>query len=109
MENHYFGLGERTIKEFPLQQDFHSQAGQNGGLEGYLAKIDAMGEEYTKTGTFNYSFPDKGHLSLLEAFADAVADDSPSPIDEMAGMHSTYLSLRAMDSIRQGISSPVNI
>ena len=109
VENQYFGLGERTIKTFPLQQDFHSQAGQEGGLAGYLAKIDAMGEEYAKTGTFNYSFPDKGHLSLLEAFANAVASDLPSPIDEMTGMRATYLSLRAMESIRQGISLPVNI
>ena len=109
VENQYFGLGERTVKKFPLQQDLQPQMGQEGGLSGYLAKIDAMGEEYVKTGVFNYSFPDKGHLSLLEAFANAIANNSPPPVDEIAGMRATYLSLRAMDSIRQGISLPVNI
>ena len=68
-----------------------------------------MGEEYVKTGVFNYCFPDKGHLSLLEAFAEAIAKDKPAEVDEIAGMRATYLSLRAIDSIRQGISLPVNI
>ena len=42
VENHYFGLGERTIKKFPLQFDFQPAAGTEGGLSGYLTKIDAM-------------------------------------------------------------------
>ena len=109
VENHYFGLGERTVKKFPLQYDFQPQVGTEGGLSGYLAKIDAMGTEYEQTGKFNYIMPDKGHRWLLEAFADAILHDKPSPLDEMAGMRATYLSLRAMESIRHGISLPVNI
>ena len=109
VENHYFGLGERTVKKFPLQHDFQPDAGQEGGLSGYLAKIDAMGTEYHQTGKFNYISPDKGHRGLLEAFADAIVHGQPSPLDERAGMQATYLSLRAMDSIRLGISLPVNI
>ncbi len=31
------------------------------------------------------------------------------PIDEHAGMRAAYLSLRAMESVRSGISLPVNI
>jgi len=109
VENHYFGLGERTVRKFPLQQDFQPEAGKEGGLSGYLAKIDAMGRQYAETGTFDYCFPDKGHLGLLEAFADAIEKDAPSPIDAVAGMRATYLSLRAMDSIRLGAALPVNI
>ena len=112
VENQYFGLGERTVKRFPLQGDsqpLDHARGQEGGHSGYLAKIDAMGKEYAETGVFKYVFPDKGHRALLEAFADAILHDKPSPIDEVAGMRATYLSNRAMDSIRQGIPLPVNI
>ena len=109
VENHYFGLGERTVKKFPLQSDPQSHVGNEGGLAGYLAKIDAAGAEYEKTGMFKAPAPDKGHAQLLNAFADAIIHDRPSPLDEMAGMRATHLSLRAMESIRQGISLPVNI
>ncbi len=109
VENQYFGLGERTVKKFPLQQDFFPQVGTEGGLSGYLAKIEASAEEFTKTGVFKYCFPDKGHFHLLKAFADALLNDRPSPIDEVAGMRATYLSRRSMDSIRTGISLPINI
>ena len=109
VENQYFGRGERTVKTFPLQYDYQPEVGKQGGHGGYLAKIDAMGSQYEKTGKFDYCFPDKGHRSLLEAFAEAIAEDKPSPLDEISGMRATYLSLRAMDSIRQGISLPINI
>jgi predicted dehydrogenase len=108
VENHYFGLGERTVKMFPLQQDPQPQVGNEGGLHGYLAKIDAAGTEYESTGVYNTPLPDKGHSHLLQAFADAILRDGPSPINEMTGMRATYLSLRAMQSIRQNISLPVN-
>ncbi|MDD3725712.1 MAG: Gfo/Idh/MocA family oxidoreductase [Candidatus Ratteibacteria bacterium] len=109
VENQYFGRGERTIKIFPLQQDFQQEVGKEGGLSGYLKKIDAMGKEYVEKGVFNYVFPDKGHRELLDSFAEAITKDMPSPVDEIAGMRATYLSLRAMESIRTGVILPINI
>ena len=109
IENQYFGLGERTVKQFDMQHDYQPEAGREGGLTGYLAKIDAMGKEYAQTGQFKYCFPDKGHAHLLEAFANSILSDQPSPVDEIAGMRATYLSQRAMDSIRLGTSLPINI
>ena len=109
VENHYFGLGERTVKTFPLQFDYFPQVGTEGGHSGYLAKIDAMGKEYQETGQLKYVFPDKGHFNLLTAFAGAVLNDKPSPVNEVEGMRATYLCRRAMDSIRLGTSLPVNI
>lgn len=108
VENHHFGLGERTVKKFPLQHDVHPSVGAEGGMSGYLAKLDAAGAEYERSGAFKVSGPDKGHQGLLKAFADAILRDEPSPVDEMAGMRATYLSLRAMESIRSGASLPVN-
>lgn len=109
VENQYYGLGERTVKQFDLQWDEYKNTGGEGGLAGYLAKIDAMGTDFVENGVFKYVTPDKGHLGLMEGFAAAIQNDKPSPIDEVAGMQATYLSLRAMDSIRQGIALPVNI
>jgi len=108
-ENQYFGRGQRTVNKFNLHNDPFPQIGAEGGLSGYLKKIDAMGEDYEKTGQLKYVGPDKGHLGLLEAFADAIIKNGPSPLNEIQGMRATYLCLRAMDSIRQGISLPVNI
>ena len=109
VENHYFGRGERTVKTFPMQYDFYPDAGTEGGMSGYLRKIDAMGKEYVETGSFNYLSADKGHRGLLEAFANAIDKDEPSPLDEMSGMRATYMSQRAMDSIKLGTSLPINI
>jgi predicted dehydrogenase len=109
VENDYFGLGQRTVKKFPLQYDMHPNAGAEGGLSGYLAKLDAAGTEYQQTGAYRLSSPDKGHQGLLNAFADAILHDKPSPLGEMDGMRATYLCLRAVESIRRGISLPVNI
>lgn len=109
VENHYLGRGERTIKKFPFQNDSFSELGKEGGMAGYLSKIEAMGAHYEKTGEFKYVFPDKGHQGLLESFAEAILSDTPSPVDEYTGMRATYLSLRAMESIRSGMPLPVNI
>lgn len=109
VENHYFGLGERTTKKFPLQIDPQSHVGNEGGLAGYLTKLDAAGTEYEKTGKFKAPVIDKGHRGLLEAFANAIIHNRPSPLDEIDGMRAIYLSQRAMESIRLGISLPINI
>ncbi len=109
VENQYYGLGDRIIKKFPLQRDFFPEIGTQGGLSGLLEKIDATGKEFVETNQYRYCGVDKGWLRLLEAFADAIINDKPSPIDPVQGMRATYLSVRAMESIRSGISLPINI
>ena len=109
VENQYYGLGEQTVKKFDLQGDEFPEAGSEGGHAGYIDKIDAMGAHFAETGEFKYVFPDKGHQDLLDAFCDAIINDGPSPCDEVAGMQATYLSLRAIESIKLGAPLPVNI
>lgn len=109
VENQYYGRGERTLKTFDLQADLQPTVGTQGGMAGYLEKIDASGREYASTGVFKYVFPDKGHRALLEAFAASLRTGAPSPVDEYAGMQATYLSQRAMDAIRLGAPLPVNV
>jgi len=109
VENQYFGRGDPTVKKFPLQRDYKKDVGPDGGHTGYLAKIAAAADEFAKTGEFHYAFPDKGHFGLIKAFADSIINDEPPPVDVMAGMRATYLSRRAIDSIRLGHPLPVNI
>lgn len=109
VENQYFGMGEASAKTFALQADLQPQVGQEGGHAGYLAKIDASGKEFEETGEYKYCFADKGHRDLLRAFADSIINGTPSPVDEMAGMRATYLSQRAMESIRLGAPVPINV
>lgn len=109
VENQYYGLGGAETRKFDLQQDLQPEVGREGGMAGYLAKIDVSGREFAETGVFKYCFPDKGHRGLLDAFAEAIAGDRPSPVDEYAGMRATYLSRRAMESITAGVPLPVNI
>ena len=45
---------------------------------------------------------EKGHLSEIEAFAEAILENRPSPIDEVAGSCATLLGLKAIESIRTG-------
>ena len=68
-----------------------------------------MGADCLNTRQFKYVVPDKGQLGLLEAFVKAIPQDEPSPLDEIDGMRATYLSCRAMDSIRLGTSLPIII
>ena len=110
VENHYFGLGERTVKKFPLQYDFQPQRRRRGRIVRLSGEDRRHGHGVRTNGQVQLRLrPTRDIAGLLEAFADAILHDKPSPLDEMDGMRATYLSLRAMESIRQGISLPVNI
>ena len=109
VENQYLGRGDRTVKTFDLQQDLQEDVGTEGGHSGYLAKIEASARDFTETGEFKYVFPDKGHFGLIQAFADSITNDGPSPVDVMDGMRATYLCCRAMESIRLGRPLPINV
>ena len=50
---------------------------------------------------------DKGHFNLLDGFARAIQEDLPAPVDDRAGARATYLSLRAIESLREGHPLPV--
>lgn len=111
VENQFFGLTDTVIKTYPLQFDECQDIGQEGGLSGYIKKLRHRREVYANSNQkkwLNLS-TDKGHYYLLDAFVDAVLNGKQSPVDEIAGARSTYISLRSMESIRYGVPVPVNI
>ena len=111
VENQHFGFVDPVRKTFPFQHDDFGDAGSEGGLPGYVAKLRARSEKYAASGKKSYGnlFPDKGHEGLLDAFVTAVLQDKPSPVDQRAGLRATYLCVRAIESIRSGHPVPVNV
>lgn len=111
VETQIYGRGDPEIRHFDLQHDELPQVGTEGGLSGYIAKLNERARLYADSGGQQWPdlSPDKGHAHLLEAFAQAIIEDRPSPIDERAGARATYLSLRAIESIRLGAPVPINV
>ncbi|MEA3402684.1 MAG: Gfo/Idh/MocA family oxidoreductase [Armatimonadota bacterium] len=109
VETQVFGRGEPEVRQFDLQYDELPEVGVEGGLEGYVAKLNVRARAHADSGGAQWPnlSPDKGHFQLLEAFARAIGEDGPSPIDERSGARATYLSLRAIESIRLGRPVPV--
>jgi predicted dehydrogenase len=109
VETQIFGAGQSESRSFDLQSDELPEVGTEGGLSGYVAKLDARARAHAESGGRRWPdlAPNKGHFELLEAFADAIIEDDPSPIGERDGARATYLSLRAIESIRLGAPVPV--
>ncbi len=109
VETQIYGRGEPEVEYFDFQYDELPDVGDRG-LEAYIAKLDERARIHADSDGEQWPAvaPDKGHFQLLEAFADAIVNDTPSPIDEFAGARATYLSLRAIESIETGVALPIN-
>lgn len=107
----YGRSNEPEVKVWPFQFDDFPDVGTEGGLSGYIAKCGARAERYIESRQTNYGnlAPNKGHYELLDAFVGAIMNDEPSPLDEVAGARATYLSRRAIESIRLGKPLPINV
>jgi predicted dehydrogenase len=110
VETEVWGAAGTERQTYPLQFDGCPEAGEQGGLSGYIDKLQRRAQVHAESGKQLWPdlFPDKGHYQLLDAFVDALLNDTPSPVDEKAGAKATYLSLRAIQSIRSGMPVPVN-
>lgn len=108
VENDYFGIPGLENETFPLQRDCLPEIGIEGGLSGYMKKYQARveGTQNSKEG-YGELTVDKGHEAMLDAFVDAIINDTPSPCDEMAGHLSTHLARLAIESIQHHQTLPV--
>jgi predicted dehydrogenase len=111
VETEIYGAAGTERKNFPLQFDGCPEAGEQGGLSGYIEKLQRRAQVHAESGKKLWPdlFPDKGHYQLLDAFVDAILNDKPSPIDEQAGAKATYLCRRAIESVQSGAPLPVNL
>ncbi|MFA6930722.1 MAG: Gfo/Idh/MocA family oxidoreductase [Lentisphaeria bacterium] len=110
VENKYYGIPDAKDEIFPLQFDGHPDIGNQGGLDGYLAKAEAQ-----RRNCNNLKFApapllvDKGHRNMLDTFVEAIRNDTPSPCDELAGWTAVYLALLAIQSIELRHALPVQV
>lgn len=108
VENQYFGMAnQEQSKLFPLTADPKLSFEPHVGHAGYVAALQAQYDHHAATGEFLSLGIDKGHCHLVEAFAKAIVENQPAPVDDRAGARATYLSLRAIESLREGHPLPI--
>ena len=109
VENEAYGLPEPYRKTFPFQFDECTEIEPQEGLDAYVNKLAYRSKVWGESGGKQYPelAPDKGHYNLLAAYMDAILTDGPSPVSEVDGSLATYLSCRAIESIRLGQPLPV--
>jgi hypothetical protein len=112
VENQYYGIaGVEEKRYFPLWSAPELEGIGGQGHERYVALVNARADLYAAHPEKGYLMVgiDKGHFNLLESFARAILDDTPSPVDARAGTRATYLALRAIESLRTGHPVPVKV
>ena len=107
VETQIYGRGEPEITHFDLQHDELPGVGTEGGLAGYIAKLNERARLYAESNGAQWPnvSPDSGHAQLLEAESDP--DDTPPTMSGRGAR--THLSLRAIESIRSGSPVPINV
>jgi len=107
VETAIYGRGDVIKRHYPLQFDDLQEQDFESGFQGYLAKRESAQMIAQESGQVPLLMPDKGHRQLLNAYVQAILDDTPSPVDEMRGARATYLSNLAIESIRTGRALPI--
>jgi predicted dehydrogenase len=102
-----YGRGDVIKKTYPLQNDELALDVPGAGFQNYLDKRALAQEKFRDTGKLANLMPDKGHQNLLNEFINSIIDDKPSPVDELRGLRATYLSNKAIQSIRNGAPVPI--
>ncbi|MDZ4199543.1 MAG: Gfo/Idh/MocA family oxidoreductase [Kiritimatiellia bacterium] len=92
---------EFEVKTYKMRKNRYSD---EQGYAAYVKSLQAYKKEHragavTPTDQPN---PDKGHYEELTAYARALLDGRPSPVDEFSGSRATILALKAIESIRTG-------
>ena len=110
VENEYYGIPDMEREIFALQHDSNPNVGKEGGFSGFMAKYKERVANLanSKVGSDSLSV-DKGHRNMLNAFVEAIMNDTPSPCDELAGLNSTYLANLAVKSIDDRLVLPVKM
>jgi len=104
-ELRYYTLEEGQHRHYPLKVDeLRNVASDKIGIAAQYEKLRESSRRKLGPGTTQ---PDKGHMAEIDAFADAILNDTPSPVDEIAGARATVLALKGYESLKKKI--PVEI
>ena len=110
LENNYYGIPGAESEYFPLQCDPYPEKGSGFAAFQEKYRMNVEGSDNAKKREQNSPLiVDKGHLSMLNSFIQAICNDTPSPCDELAGFRATYLAQKAIEALemkRTWICSP---
>ncbi|MGI6538834.1 MAG: Gfo/Idh/MocA family oxidoreductase [Caldicoprobacterales bacterium] len=107
VEVNVYGRGEKINKTYSLQNDPLADEVPGEGFQNYLNKVNLVQNRFKETGNFTYLMPDKGHRNLLNEFVTSILENKPSPVDAERGLRATYLSNKAIESIKTGLPVPI--
>ena len=109
IENRFYGVPESVDTVFSLQHDPAPDIGSEGGITGYLKKLDYLRKNNNFKKDWNSLSVNKGHMETLSGFIDAILDNAPVPCDALNGFRATYLTHLAVESIRSRQTMPVEM
>lgn len=99
------GYEADTDRYFTMQHDPYPQVGDARSIQGFRQKTrhwEATGIQPDERNTKTYGeYPkvDKGHTHELDAYADAIRANEPSPCGVIDGARATAIALRAIESL----------
>jgi predicted dehydrogenase len=110
VENNVYGVPQAGRTLFPLQRDPMPETGAEGGIAGYMAKVEvAQADPDRYMERFPSITADKGHVGLLNEFVAALLNDTPTPCDEVDGFRAVYIANLAIESLRLHKPMPVEM
>ena len=66
-------------------------------------------KKVTDFTVLNRAEVDKGHYNMLDAFADCILLNKPSPCNELDGSRATLMCLKAKESVRMGLPVKISV
>ena len=112
--DHYLQLrvgGREDIykKNYPFLKDPYPEVTEGEGTNLYINKMRARNAAVTDNKVLGRSEVDKGHFNMLDAFADCIINDAPSPCTVLDGARATLMTLKARESVRLGLPVKISI
>jgi hypothetical protein len=96
-------------KNYPFLHDSYPEVTEGEGTNLYINKMRARNEAIKDCKVLGWSFVDKGHYDMLDAFAECIINDAPSPCDALDGARATLMTLKARESARLGLPVKISI
>jgi len=96
--------GAPARKTYPMLNDRHPEVGTEGGLYGWLKKVEANHADAIAAGDKLLGFstqPDKGHAAAMDRFVDEIRGEGPVVCDVDSAVAATRVAFAAIRAARE--------
>ena len=94
---------------YPFKKDPYPEITEGEGTNLYINKMKERNKKVTDVTVLNRAEVDKGHYNMLDAFADCILLNKPSPCNELDGSRATLMCLKAKESVRMGLPVKISV